>query len=432
MVKDDPDFNKAQRQALTPVENYRYNADGDERSNQVTLGDNRYSEEDYEDMVDLWQVYCPPHRCVYVFAEGQITGPDAGQRGSKVVPLGEKKWIGPDLGPYRMLKYHVVPDQPIPKGPLQDVFNLHDASNNVYRKLVRQAKDCKDIFLYMGNNSEDAARVQKTPDGGMAGVSNPQSVVPVTMGGINQGLMLFMRELIERFSWMSGNLVTMGGLAPQAGTLGQEELLSQQSNGQVAGYQDTTTAFVKSNIEALNWFWWNDPISSYETKYEVPGVPEVWRSQKIAPWNDGDPNALKRDGPMPKIRVDPHSMRSMTPSQRASDLMQIVQAVYLPMAQIAQQQGISLDLNELFSILGDLKDIPDLRRVLTVTEPPQDMALGSTEQGSAKPAETTRNYNRRSLGSNSAQAQDADMDATLAAGAAKPRNMNGKMSPSSM
>jgi len=279
----------------------------------------------------------------------------------------------------------------------------------------------------MNSASDDAARIKKEIDGGMVPVLDPKNFVQMTFGGVNNGLFLFVRELIERFSWMAGNLVTMGGLAPQAGTLGQERLLSEQSNGQVAGYQETTAAFVTSNVESLNWYWWNDPVSEYETRYEVKGYEEVWRKQMIGPWNSQKMGMMKRDGPMPKVKIDPHSMRSVTPSQRAADLMQVVSSIYLPMAQIAQQQGISLDLNALLSIVGELKDIPELKRILTLIEPPQEQPQGQAASG--KPAETTRNYNRRSLGQDSSQAQGAEMDATLMANS---NSMNGKMSPSSM
>lgn len=429
LAEENKDFNAKLRKNLAVSRNWRYNADGDERPNQITSGENRYSDEEVEDMVDLWDIYYPSHRCVYTFSEDQITGPNASELNGEAVPLGEKDWIGPDLGPYRMYALNVIPDQPIPKGPLQDVFNLHEAANNVYRKLVRQAKDCKDLFLYMNAASDDAARIKKEVDGGMVPVQDPKNFAQMTFGGVNNGLFLFVRELIDRFSWMAGNLVTMGGLAPQAGTLGQEELLSQQSNGQVAGYQEVTADFVRSNAEALNWYWWNDPVSDYETKYEVPGYEEVWRKQTIAPWNSTKPQALKRDGPMPKVKIDPHSMRAVTPSQRAQDLIQVVTAIYMPLAQMAQQQGISLDFNEFLRIIGDLKDIPDLTRVLTVTEPPQEQPGGAGSAAPGKPAETTRNYNRRSLGNGSAQAQDAGLDATLMKNSS---SMNGKMSPSSM
>ncbi|MEG7677136.1 hypothetical protein U2060_15455, partial [Listeria monocytogenes] len=61
------------------------------------------------------------------------------------------------------------------------------------------------------------------------------------------------------FSYVAGNLDTLGGLGNSAPTLGQEQLLSSSSNGKMQSMQGEVVKWTTSIIKALAWYVWSDP-----------------------------------------------------------------------------------------------------------------------------------------------------------------------------
>jgi hypothetical protein len=118
-----------------------------------------------------------------------------------------------------------------------------------------------------------------------------------------------------------------------------------------------------------------------------------------------------------KIRIDPYSMQAQTPQTKLSSIMQFLQTLYLPLAQMAQQQGITIDLHALFDKAGKYMDMPDLSDILTTQDPPsQDVSSGGQGEGGGpppgKPNQTTRTYERRSIG-NSPSSQGQQLQQKL-------------------
>lgn len=432
-IRDSNLYNRKAREKLVPLEGDRlYNAQGDERIGTVgRTYHTRIGEYNYEDMVELWEIYCPRHRTLHTFADDVVRGPGVSSSRSPAQKydeecLREQNWIGPDEGPYRILSFGLIPGNLIPKGPLQDLIDLHDETNINFRKLAKQARRQKTNTSYRRGHEEDARRIQKSDDGDLLGLDDPEAVKELIQGGPNQGNHLFVRDLIEKFNWAAGNLATMGGLMPQANTLGQEELLAQQSNGQIAAMQAETYAFVGDVTESLLWFWWHDPNKVLTTKLSDAHLPDMNLTQNVFPGRHPDPRQLRRQGKMPQIKIDPYSMRYQTPQQKLAFLTQMVTQIFIPMAQVAQQQGIVLDMNALFTLAGKYGDSPDLSTIFNIQEPPPQETASSSAGTGSSPAETTRNYVRRSLGGKSAQANSAGMETELEAGAnGKPKNMMG-------
>ena len=383
------------------------NFEGDEQATSFVRGDEIA---ELEDMVDLWEIYFPQHKCVYTISDDDIFTVGAGYATYGEYILREQDWIGPECGPYFTCGFNPMPGNPMPRGTINDVVELDTLANNLYRKLGDQAERVKEIILAPGTSDQDVERIIKTSDGKGARCEAPDKVKAVVFGGLNQGLFVFARDVIDRFEKMSGNLATWGGLSQQANTLGQEQLLAQQSGGMAVDLRDTMFKFISETQKALGWFWWHDPQKVMESKYSVPMAPEVSMTRRLHPWNHDNPEDLRRDGKMPNIKVDPHSLMWSSPNQRVKDLIDVVTQVYTPMAQLFERQGIALDLQELLNRIAELKDMPDLATILTMVESQpdqQDQSAGMRKEGTMPP-ETTRTYQRVSAGGK--QAEQASMD----------------------
>lgn len=404
------------RKELQPEWDRIYNMEGDERIGilgRTTLGGD---EEEYEDFVDLWEVYLPRHKVVLTLRDDNLTGAAGGADGpdrnyGKALRI--QKWLGPESGPYHFLGFGVVPGNPMPKAPLQDLFDLHKSINAILRKLLRQAERQKQVTFVQGGATEDGARVLEANDGDIIRIDNPEKIQQREIGGPNQQNYMLFESMKQLFSWLSGNLDVMGGLSPQGDTATQENLLNANSSGTISEMQQRTVDFSSSVGNALCWYWHHHPQQIMRSEYHAQGMPEVSVVRNVHPPGRGlGPLGRKRMARDHKfedmdIRTDPYSMQHTTPEKRLQMLNQIVQQTYLPMAQIFQQQGISLDLNAYLQKVGKYMDDPDIQDILTVQEPPQEQPAGgpSDQSGPPKPAETTRNYVRRSMGKQGDQNQ---------------------------
>ena len=394
-VRDDSSYS-SERKNLTPSVDPLFNPEGDQRIS--VLGRTMYGSntEEYEEMVDLWEVYEPRHRRIVTLSCNPDAGPQGGTsygRGSDVVPLRVQPWVGPATGPYHMLGFHVVPGNIMPKAPIQDLIDLHMLANNIYRKLSRQADRQKQILAVRGSATEDAARVQNANDGDIVRVDNPDNLKVMDFGGPNQVNMQLLLDAVNRFSTMAGNMELMGGLSPQSKTATQDKMLNENASGTMASMQDTTVTYVSSVIKSLCWYYHHDPIQVQRSTFSIPSMPAISVERAITPQQ-----RLKVPWKDLQIKVDPYSMQHQTPQGRLQALDQLVQKTVMPMMQILQPQGITLDANAYLKKWGEYADDPDVAEILTITDPPaQEPGGGGGGPAPGMPAETTRNYVRENM-----------------------------------
>src|SRR6185436_3166657 len=363
IIRDDSrNYSKA-RKDLVPSEHKQTNWDGDDRID--VLGGMPYSidNSDFEDMVDLCEVYVARHKLVYTFTRDQVEAASGrGDGDGKLEPLRVQNWIGPDKGPYHILGDMVVPGNAMPKAKVMDLIELHDAANHAMRKLMNQAERLKSILATQGQD-EDVDRARKENDGGVCRTSGPNLPKETTYGGPKQELMVASQLFQEQFSKHAGNLETMGGLSPQAGTLGQERLLAENSNRAIADLQGNTITFVQEVGKALCWYWWNDPFKVMRVKLPVSQGIEIERrltpqKRSQTKWEDLN------------IKINPFSMQAQTPSSKLQFIIETVTKLALPMMPILQKDNISMDASRLFELIGELGDSPELLEIFTVRESP--------------------------------------------------------------
>jgi hypothetical protein len=393
---------------IEPTETRDYNAEGDERI--AVLGRGQQGErEEYEDHVDLWEVYCPRKRSVKTFRSDEWGEPQVEKDGG---PLHEQPWVGPDCGPYHFLCFGVVPGNAMPKAPIQDLFDLHLAVNLIYRKSIRQARDQKRVTLLAGSLTDaEQETIVTMPDGGAARISNLQGVMTVDMNGPNAPNAQFGLHLNDLFSRQAGNLDMLGGLAPQAKTAKQDAMLNANSSQKMASMLETTQTFVSAVAKAMGWYHWRDPFRTRTASEHPPGVPEAAITRAVTPqdrmrvaWDDV------------RFRVDPYSYRFKSPEQRAGDLKGVMTELVLPMAQMLQQQGEGPDLAHFLKKMAEYLDIPDLPDVVKAVLPPEPAQGGGGESHDrAMPLNTEREYTRRSIGGDSPQARAEEFGAAMQA-----------------
>jgi len=381
----------------------QFNYGGDERID--TIGRSRGHREEFEDHCTLHEFYLARHKLI-------VTLRDNGGIPDWDKPVRIQPWIGPPGGPYHFLGMGIVPGNLMPKAPIMDLIDLHRHYNRAYNKLLRETRDYKKTYAYRGQNTDEAKRHKDAVDGEMYQSDDPTSIAPVESGGPSNAVLVMSDHMKANFDFIGGNLSLLGGRAPQSRTASQDKMLNDNASAGVDDMQDASQSFVQSTMESENWFWWHHPVKVMQSKWRSPSMPDMAITQRVHPAgaNTKEP---KRNGPMPKIKVDTYSLTRQTPQSRLAFINQVLQTV-APMMQLLQQQGVMLDGNALMDIFAKYGDEPDLAKIFHYSEPPApDQSQQGGGQPPGMPSNTTRTYNRISTAGQGPQEKAADLTAKM-------------------
>lgn len=387
-VEKDKSYSAA-RKDLPDSPDKLFNEQGDMRTSALSRG--FYHLEEFEKMVDLWEIYIPSRRIIVTMRADEAGNPVLDDQGK---PLRIQPWIGPYCGPYHILKLGDIPDNAMGKGPILDLLDMHEAINVQWRKLIDQARRQKSILAANRMKLEDAERIRQEPDGGVVGVDGDPPTA-VDYGGPSATVYNLTDAMTKLVSWLAGNMDMLGGLSPQSKTASQDKLLAQNASGMVQDFQEITVNFTADVISALCWYWCKHPNKVMKAKYSPQGMPEVMATRTVTP-----EMRLALDFDELDIEVDPYSMRHRTPQDRLEAIIGVLKELYLPLSLQAAQQGVYLNLNQLFALVGQMLDEPRFAGILETMEPaPQGNQGGAGQpEQPGMPQTTTRNYNRRSMG----------------------------------
>ena len=371
-----------------------YDESGNPRLGTISRGTS-YADDEFEEMVGLWEFYLPYYRTVLTLVADAAGQPSLQPNGK---PLAETDWVGPETGPYYPLGYQWVSGNADPKGLVPDLFGLDQWANQLLRKLVTDCDSLKEVMLY--SDASIAERLRDAPSGSYLMVDDPKAVQSVAFNGAQvqllTGAFMLARQLFDQ---MGGNLSLQGGLAPQAKTASQEKMLNANAGAGTADLSETTLRYTSDVLKGLLWFWWKHPFLTMESEHAAPGLPEYPVAERLGP--RGSPG-LARDLPFDRLRlrVDPYSLQPTSPQEVLAQIREVVKTEVLPMMPLLMQQGTSFDAPEYLHLIGELLNNPRIADVLTLQEPPAGVMGGEGQAGAGRmdglgmPVATERSYNR--------------------------------------
>lgn len=367
------------------------NEGGDDRVQTLTTQGTGYGDESYMPMVELWDIWLPYENLLVTIPADA----DGGVKDSEETRILE--WSGPDNGPYHRLGFNDVPGNIFPTAPAMQLIDLHDLSNRVFRKLGRQAERQKTVTVVGAGAEEDGRRIGSADDGDIIRSDRPEATKEVTYGGVDQTSLAFMVQLRQMFSYMGGNLDTMGGLGKAADTVGQEQIISQSASTKIADMQAAVSSAVQGVVTSLAKYLYHDPVANPRIFKEIPDT-------NITVKADFSPSMRTIDFVDYNIDIAPYSMQSRSPAERVQTVSQIVSTFILPMAQNLQQMGMTFDMKEFIEIVSKYSNTPELQDVLRDLTPAEQESIAtamdmakSTQAGAVKPVQTTRKYIRENV-----------------------------------
>lgn len=396
VAKNVPYWDEDVRNTLVARGNTPLDEQGQYATSQFSQGQEAPVE--FIETVELMDIWLPDYQVV-------LTIP--ADRSGKV--LGTVEWDGPSCGPYHALYFRPVPGNVLPVPPVaMSLYDLHDLSNVIFNKLGRQVANEKVILPYTGSQKDDAERIVRSTDS-EAILQSDRPLIEQRFGGIQGSSLAFLLQVKDLFSWFSGNLDVLGGLSPQADTLGQEQILAGSASKLVADMQDRTVEFLQQVVRSLAWYHWTDPVRESNPVKPIRGtdlsVELVW-----------SPETRRGSFVDYNYDIDVFSMQHQTPSSKLQSLMTVMQQIILPLLPMMEAQGQSLDtmaLMEIVSRFGHMPELEDLIAFQSESVRPQASALGDS---AVKSPTSNRTYTRKNVPGDSRQSRDREMTNMLLSG----------------
>jgi len=325
---------------------------GNESPEAITKANVR--DESYHELYDMVELYD-----VYMVNEGiLLTLPTQGE-GEKILRTVD---MLPEGGPYELLSFHTFPGSLLPVPPAYNALDLDEAVNRIGRRLDRQLKGQKTVLAYEGGAADDANRISKAADGATIKVSNINQIKEITYGAPQGDNILVAEWFIKQFSEQQGNLNTLGGIRSESKTLGQEKLKANSAQGTVEDMYEGVMDFGTRIERKMAWYLMADPYISIPMIKEIPGV-----SGGISLTYDNE----TRDGDFLdyNFEMSAYSSQGKSPEVVYQQLLSSINQVVLPFLDVAQQQGMTVDVQKLVEATSKYTESDDLMQIFKPVDP---------------------------------------------------------------
>lgn len=382
-VRENRDFDKKVREKIQATPKRQHNEDGDPAIQSLSQGEGDFDE--YEDHVELHHLWLPN--------EGRNGTCLTLSTDDSPLLLLDEEYVGPPEGAMHLLGFQRMPKSIMPNSPANHWYDLHDCANGLLNKVIEGAEAQKDVGTYVGEAQKDAQRIVNARNLEMIKLDHPDGVQFKKLGGSDPATLATFLQIQELFNLVGGNLYSLGGLASQAGTLGQEQLMGANASKRVERMQKITYAWVQKVCKALDWYAWRDPlfdppltkeVGSGEDAVRVPARYD--RSSRV-----GDPNDAR-------LSIQPYSMQHRTPAEQFQVLSTFWQQFIAPMMQtgMLERAGGVVDVQGLLRTGARLMHFPFLEDLVKFGEVDPESIQGdqSPQRRGRMPAQTTRRYVR--------------------------------------
>jgi hypothetical protein len=337
--------------------------DGNYRDEVSNLwGDGRIVEQyqDIEEYVDLVEVFIPGENLIITIPYGskQGYGPEKSLR---VV-----EYKGPERGPYHILGYHWIPDNPLPLPPVAHWYWLHVLGNRVARKMARQAERLKRVLAYTSPAVADAKEVVDAEDGATIEVEDVNNLKEVTYGGMTEEAAEFLAWVESEFSKQAGNIDILGGLKDDSPTATQSQQLNNNASIKVTDMQEQVYHFMAEVCRDIVFFIHGDPLREHMNIQRAGGVEsEILYSPEFRKGTFLDYTT----------KIKPYSMAPQEPNLKLKRFMEFISQGIPALTQAAMQLGPAFKLDRALALVGRLMSIDELDELIDMPVLIQQMML---------------------------------------------------------
>lgn len=303
-----------------------------------------------QDFVDVVECYVPE-------AGALLTIPDPKQIIFNDY-LAARDYYGPKEGPYTILSLtQPVPGNPYPVAPIGVFYDIHKMANRMMVKLMNQADRQKDIAFYDPAGADEAEDLRTAEDGDMV-AGAPDTVKVINFGGQNQKSEAMLGKLQVWANYMSGNPDQVAGLASEAESATQANILQANSTITIEDARGMVYNAAAKCAHKKAWYMHTDPFIEAPLSRRKPGGEYVQLvltpEQRRGDFLDYTFNIKARS----MSRLDP-AIRSKRIVEFSSNIMPGVVNTAMINAQMGIPTNVPTMLTDIADELGILEDVQD-------------------------------------------------------------------------
>lgn len=374
-VMDEPGYNPKAKAKLKPSN--RQHHDSVDAARDIASEHGNAQDDDLKDMVWLQDIWIPENNSIVTLACDQ----------EDIEPLIERDWVGSQDGPYKFLSLGDTPDNVIPTSPAMNLKGMHDLQNRLHRRMEEDSDAHRVVNVYPPGMEDDANRLRTSERNSWVRGQSPDQIKQFEMGGVDQRDMALATFLQTEYDRFAGNLQAMGGLGPQASTVGQEEIVHGQLSKNVADMRLAVVNFAANCILDLGRLMWEDQTLELRTSMPVGNSGIQVRSDWTPDYRVGEFEDYD-------FRVEPYSMVFKTPQQHLQEYFQVLQQI-APLWPMFQASGATLNVQVLVKEMARLMNKPEIEQLITFAVPAE--MLGGDQNTVRQSPHTVRETVRRNV-----------------------------------
>jgi hypothetical protein len=337
----------------------RTNETGEERAKSVEANNvGNYAAKTFLDVREFWDIWLPSESKIVTILADESGTIDGGT----VVKV--RTWTGAESGPYHLLSFTDVPGNIMPLSPVALLYDMHDLANTLFRKLSSQAVRQKGVTVVGPGGEEDAGTIRDSVDGDIIRSNDPTATKEVRFGGVDANTLAFLIQTKGLYSWLGGNIDTLGGLATASDTVGQERIIKQASSMLIADMQGRTASAVRKVIEAVATFLLEDPDFYRDIEKPIIEGGDFTVKTSVGYEDFADENLLDY-----AIEIAPYSMQSRTPAERLATITQAWSQYVLPLAPALAPMGMVPDVDHFLTLLAQYSNTPEIAELIKQVSP---------------------------------------------------------------
>jgi len=411
-VKGNELYDKAARRRVEKTDLEMLNITGESKTQLLSGTSREVDSEELEDGVDLLKVYLPHKKVALIMT-------DESTENSEPIVLQRIDWKGPPRGPFHRLGFELVPDNIMSLPPAAIWYSMNRIINEMHGKMAEQGIAQKDVLLTQKAYEQDAEAIRDadnmdvvTTDG------DPRLTQVLSFGGVNNNNILYSNIMRELLTYVGGNWDMLGGLAPQAPTLGQDQILAASASLRMLKMQEAMVNFTEQVVRDMGWWEWRNPLLDVDLVYQIPNLTFMGEPLEVQASLTSD-DLSEDDFYNTSLEIDPYSMQRDTPATRLKKLMETFTGIIAPMQQTLLAHGKTVDPVKFLHHIERLGHIPELNDIVVDADQQvlENMQNSQTETG--KPPVTERIYTRNNRSQTTRPGKDQAMNLALM-GAAQP------------
>lgn len=323
--------------------------DGDgkeaESAEAIWGGRRNEDENDLLEFVPLFDLYLPYEELVVTIpgSRALLQSADPESLFMRVI-----EYSGPqsEAGPYDLMGFHWLPDNPLPVSPTSIWYDMHVSANMVMRRVSRQANRQKTVLAYTPDAASDAQSVVDAEDGQSVRVNDVNNLKEVNLGGAPDESYEFLAWTKDQFSQQAGNVEQAGGLKSGVNTATQAEILQTNASARMTDMQHHVYGMAKRHARKLLHLIETDPFISipFVKKFGGEEIPLSYTPEV----REGDYNDFH-------LSIEPYSMQTIPPELKAKKKADWAANIYLPLVGAAMQgmqMGMPLNVNPVLKTTG--------------------------------------------------------------------------------